>query len=173
MFDNDSYKISASPEVMARAQKVGPKASIREVTLLEIRAKRGDLTSEFPTQTRSVRGHSFRRENQSGEIFVSVRFGCDVAYDSEESKKNPAVTLEATFGLRYTVQDIATFEDDDLDAFSQINGFFNSWPYWRELHHSVTGRMGILFPPLPTMRIAEKKDEPATTTAVALEAKSN
>jgi preprotein translocase subunit SecB len=60
--------------------------------------------------------------------------------------------LEAGYLLIYTPKTGATFEDSCLKHFSEINGPYNAWPYWRELVQSVTGRIGLPGLTVPVFR---------------------
>lgn len=150
---------SVSEEKMIRATKVGPNASIVDIRLIDHSARAHELTDQDPTLKRNRRGSNFVRDEQFGGVRVFVLLGADVAYDTEESKANPPVSVSATYCLSYTVNDLESFDDDDLAAFAEVNGLYNAWPFWRELYYSVTGRMGLRPSALPTLRI--KREPPA------------
>lgn len=69
--------------------------------------------------------------------------------------------IESTWRVTYSRPADRTPTADELVDFSQRNGVFNVWPYWRELTHSLYGRMGLLFPPLPVFRVGSGADVPA------------
>jgi hypothetical protein len=53
------------------------------------------------------------------------------------------VELHARFELTYELKDISAIEDADAEHFALSNGILHAWPYWRELAHSTTTRMGL------------------------------
>ncbi|MDP8224418.1 MAG: protein-export chaperone SecB [Candidatus Lernaella stagnicola] len=78
--------------------------------------------------------------------------------------------ISATYRLVYTYPDDYDPKKKEIDDFANHNAPFNVWPFWRELFHSITGRMDIPFPPLPLYRVpvgdegVGKKKTKATTT---------
>lgn len=57
------------------------------------------------------------------------------------------LSLMAVFDLNYELREAKSLSRRDLEHFAAVNSVFNAWPYWRELAHSTTQRMGIT-PPL-------------------------
>jgi hypothetical protein len=73
--------------------------------------------------------------------------------------KAPAFRINAFYLLRYTVGDMEGLSASDIDDFADINGVFNSWPYWREYVQSVSCRMGLPIVTLPVYRVGGGEDE--------------
>jgi hypothetical protein len=69
------------------------------------------------------------------------------AEDPEETRDEPDFSLTAVFDLNYELRNPTSLSRRDLEHFAAVNSVFNAWPYWRELAHSTTLRMGIK-PPL-------------------------
>lgn len=55
----------------------------------------------------------------------------------------PDVGLFAAFDLMYDLESTAGLHYRELQEFAEVNAVFNAWPYWRELVHSTTQRMGF------------------------------
>ncbi len=70
------------------------------------------------------------------------------------------MSIEATYGLVYRIADFKEFSQNHLDAFAQVNGYFNVWPFWRELVHSTLGRIGLRAIAIPTLRTAPTSSAP-------------
>lgn len=66
--------------------------------------------------------------------------------DSED-REELDFSLMAVFDLNYELREAKSLSRRDLEHFAAVNSVFNAWPYWRELAHSTTQRMGIS-PPL-------------------------
>jgi hypothetical protein len=57
--------------------------------------------------------------------------------------KEAPFELHSSFRLAYALRDVAAIEDTDPEQFAATNGVLHAWPYWRELAHSMTVRMGV------------------------------
>lgn len=157
MTELPAQKLSVTDAAMSRATKVGPKATIVDVRLVEHAAKAREVTRDSPSLMRTGHGHKVVREEDNRGIRVFVSFKTDVAHDTEESRQSPPITISATYALTYAVEDLASFDDEDLSAFAEINGMFNAWPFWRELFHSMMGRMGFEPSTMHTLRVETGK----------------
>ncbi|WP_267096226.1 hypothetical protein [Xanthomonas sacchari] len=90
---------------------------------------------------------SFRRrlrkdESSVAELAVVVEFKFNVKSKDGESPAD-VISLEAGYLLVYILKDDSILEDECFKHFSEVNGPYNAWPYWRELVQSVTGRVGL------------------------------
>lgn len=61
----------------------------------------------------------------------------------DDDEALPDVGIAAVFELAYTLKSSEGLIRRDLAAFAGQNAVFNAWPYWRELAHSTTVRMGL------------------------------
>jgi hypothetical protein len=57
--------------------------------------------------------------------------------------KDAPLELHASFRLAYQLHDLSVIEDTDPGQFAATNGVLHAWPYWREIAHSTTVRMGL------------------------------
>lgn len=132
---------------------------IQDVRLVDHSARLRFLRENPPDAFRSSQGVGFTRDDENGVIRVNLLFEWQMAYnDDEESKKDPPVSIRAVFAITYKVDGLSAFDDKYLQAFADVNGMFNAWPYWRELLQSDLARMGLPSVVAPSLRI-EQKDE--------------
>ena len=109
-----------------------------------------------------------KTEARKQDLIVQVlpRFtliGRDDIESAEESLR-----IEALFVVLYRVPTLDGITKENIDAFGEMNGVYNVWPYWREFVQSMTVRMGLppltvpVFRPLATgtPRSAKKKAAP-------------
>jgi hypothetical protein len=117
---------------------------------------------------------SIKEHNKDGSFVVLATI--DAKLVPRRSHEDSAISIRAAFELQYSLPPKFSVSRRNLDAFAQINGVFNAWPYWREFVESMTARMHL--PPLilPVFRVREtrkttpKKASPARhkpTNAVA------
>lgn len=142
------------------AKKVASVVQMRSVTLT-----RALIESELdpvapPPNIKISSRHRCRHQHDVGEdvnrIRVFADFMLEVIPVSEagEAPENvqPAVSLEATFQLIYDAPLGQAFDVECLEQFAQVNGAYNSWPYWRELVQTATGRVGLSGVMVPVYR---------------------
>lgn len=81
---------------------------------------------------------------------VSASFRLAYWGDEEPPQDNdealPDVGIAAVFELTYQLKSSEGLVHRDLVVFAAQNAVFNAWPYWRELAHSTTVRMGLKNP---------------------------
>lgn len=85
--------------------------------------------------------------------FVLNAFGEGV----EQKKENSFLEIEATFLLLYNIKSLEGLDDDAFRSFSELNGVYNAWPYWREFVQNVTSRMELPTLTVPVFRIVPLK----------------
>ena len=131
---------------LERASLVARSVEIESVTLTQI-TMNTDLDSREPPQELRL-GQRFRcryetREAQRDRLFVYVSLLFDASPGSPEPADSPVVDLSATFLATYRIEEAASFPEDGLQHFADLNGTYNVWPYWRELVQTFTGRAGL------------------------------
>jgi preprotein translocase subunit SecB len=80
----------------------------------------------------------YRAEN--GKFVIT----CELKLEAKNSKKKVAIRIDATYELNFDSQE--PINQDFFDIYKRGSLPLNIWPYFRELVHSTTLRMGI--PPL-------------------------
>lgn len=148
---------TSATDGMSLAAKVAAAANIADVRLIKSATSLEEIDFNEATAARTVIGHGYTRDpaRDAVVVFCALRYEC--ANESAESKANPPLVVDATFALTYLVTGLAAFTDDELEAFSKLNGMFNAWPFWREFLASSISRMNA--PPVtaPTFRVQTEK----------------
>lgn len=116
----------------------------------------------------------YRLETGVDEDHIEVLVHCALRADSVESDdSSKLMNLSASFRLIYLLVDLDS--DSSLDEvteralhyFSNLNGPYNAWPYWREFVQSVAARAGVMGVMIPVFRPLEFEisddDDEATT----------
>jgi hypothetical protein len=93
-------------------------------------------------------------ENHPNKIFVFVDFECSAA--STTPSETPPLGISATYVVVYGHPDVSTLPTEALEAFAQLNGVYNTWPYWRELIQTASGRAGLSAIVIPVFRPGER-----------------
>jgi hypothetical protein len=132
---------TADPERLRLVGRVAAVATIQAVLLKELKSERMDeLPKGDLSATNAVTvGFGVRERG----LYVTIRF----VYKTEP----PALSIDAIFNLHYRLDEERT--QQEMEAFAQINGVFNAWPYWRELVQSTASRMLVAVPAVPPLRI--------------------
>ena len=80
------------------------------------------------------------------------------ATDQEDPPADEAgsqAIIQATFSLKYKVENLSRFSDAQVNAFGDVNGIYNAWPFWREYVYSTLARMGLKPFTMPVCRFGE------------------
>jgi len=102
--------------------------------------------------------HELRQGTLPKEIGIDVKV--EAEFDSAKTniilnikcaafstgKNSKSIQFEGHYLLRYEVKSAEPLSQVDLQAFGEMNGVFNLWPFWREYVQSASLRMGL--PPL-------------------------
>jgi hypothetical protein len=93
--------------------------------------------------------------------------GRDESIEEMPNPRDAPVELHARFELTYDVRDDSAILDSDPEHFALANGILHAWPYWREIAHTTTMRMGIAPLLVGTVKIpwsgdpaSKRSDEP-------------
>lgn len=150
------------PDKLALAGAVSSRVEIKNVRLVETLAKH-PIGAEPSDLSIFHSAHTALSDDQT-EILVLARFqvisGQKKAAE-EQAPAEPALVINATFALTYNLKSAEGIQTPNLDAFGELNGIYNCWPYWREYVSQMTGRFGL--PPLtlpvfqPTRGLQKKK----------------
>lgn len=87
------------------------------------------------------------------ELIAKTEFFCRGV--SAELDADPWIEITASYRIIYHLKDDPSASDDELKAFSEINGIFNTWPFWREFVYSMLARMGVKPIVMPTLRLED------------------
>lgn len=99
-------------------------------------------------------------EDNTENIFkVHVEFGMRWSEITEQSpEEEQKAIIEAEFVVEYTI--MKELSADCLNQFALKNASFHLWPYWRELVSSQCERMQIPRIIMPTLQLANNRNEP-------------
>lgn len=131
---------------LERASLVARSVQIESVALTQI-AMDTDLDPGEPPRELRL-GQQFRcryetSRSQRDRLFVHVSLLFDASIAPQGPAERRVVDLSATFLATYRIKGAASFPEDALQHFADLNGTYNVWPYWRELVHTFTGRAGL------------------------------
>jgi hypothetical protein len=92
----------------------------------------------------------------------------------EHENEGPCAEITSTFLVAYDAENLTDLRAEHFHSFGALNGVFNAWPYWRELLHSLTSRMGLPAFLLPVLRIgAERSTKSPAEHSAQKRAKDN
>ena len=149
---NTDQQTEKSAELAESAMRVSDRVEIRGVVLVSAKLARGDVREGTNFDVKIRRSARAKMDASRKLLIVQVEIGFTARADSE-LEKPPSVEAWATYELTYSVPDQTGLTQEHFDAFAEMNGVFNAWPYFREFLHSSLSRMGL--PPftLPVLRI--------------------
>lgn len=143
---------SSKPK-MELATAVSERVEIETVRLLEsnawCRAVREELPGNVDIGIRPIS----TLDRKKGTVLVRVHLVVSAQYDTSESTEEP-LRIEATFLLQYRLASTAGLRKENVEAFGELNGVFNVWPYWREYVQSMTTRMGLPSLTMPSLKLS-------------------
>jgi len=167
---------STTPRKPARskmdlAASVSERVEIMEILLVESVMKRGAVGDGLPAKLALGVNVETQVDKDAKIVCVQPRFVVSAKYD--EADDHELLRIEAQFALRYRVPSLAGLKKSNIEAFGELNGLYNAWPYWREFVQSTTVRMGL--PPLtiPVYRPLEAPKRRAKAPARKKRAKSS
>ncbi len=135
-----------------RAAKVGSRSDLESVSLRGVTAAMPALAELDGPIELDISWETTPLVEEDGE---HVRF----TYRLEvTSGRADGLSVEAEFELLYSVTDVQTLEEEDLQAFADVSAAFSAHPYARELLQSLTVRSGL--PPLVLGTIRSPVDPP-------------
>ncbi len=83
-------------------------------------------------------------------VRVDLRFEAHTTSDGELDQR--VADIEAEFLVVYRTDATSAFPTDALRHFAELNGTYNTWPYWRELVQNMTTRAGMPGITVPVFR---------------------
>ena len=157
-------KPAPTPPRMDLALQVSDRVQIQDVRLTGCNCRVDPRAFAPPHPPRFKASFAREASTQVGpdlaRIAVLVRFRFSAIREAEE-KHGPCVHIEAMFLVTYAAEGLTELGPEHFNSFGAINGVFNAWPYWRELLHNLTLRMGLPAFVLPVLRIGSPKPPPA------------
>lgn len=92
----------------------------------------------------------------AGKLKFVVSFRLHGRGEGQKSgeRNGPGLAIDTAYVVTYRLSSADSLEHDHLQAFGEMNGVYNTWPFWREFVQSATARMGLpglTIPVLPPM----------------------
>ncbi|MFP3938530.1 MAG: hypothetical protein ACLFVW_09340 [Phycisphaerae bacterium] len=139
---------------LAQVARVAKKVDIGQIRALAFSAQ---TQPDMPPGMLSVQNSvstGYRRDEDDGSLVILAKFGLTASSD-DATVEHPAIELSLTLELQYECSDVGKFQEDDLEAFAQVNGPYNAWPYWREYVQNAVTRMGLPSLVVPVFRVED------------------
>ena len=158
-------KTKAKPKknMLELATKVSDRVEIQDVRTIRTQwevtpsAEKGRQELSFNT---SVHVES---QEESGHVLVFATFTMN-GVPEDSGKREKSFSIEATLLLLYKIGTFEGIEKDNLEAFGEINGVYNAWPYWREFVQSAITRMGLPKLTIPVFRLSGSPEQKKKAT---------
>lgn len=144
-----------------RSRHIARFVEILDVTLTDVSARVLAPAPALPAKNLFFSYESFPKyffNEETRRLAVSLRFNILISIGEDDAD------LEIFFmkcgyviGYEFTAVGGPPKEEHDLlfMPFAKINGLYNVWPFFRELVHSTTNRMGIPQMTLPALQMRE------------------
>lgn len=137
-------RTSSVSHMVELAGPVSDRVQIRNVILVESVVRRHARCAGPPADL-SLQV-SIRTEAKKQERLVQVLPRFTLIGRGSADAAEELLRVEALFAVQYDMPSFDEIAKKNIDAFGQMNGVYNVWPYWREFVQNMTVRMG--FPPL-------------------------
>ncbi len=162
-------------EIYKRAAQVARHTELIDLRLSSVASDlidgtHGDIDHGVSVASR----HQYSHDEDAGlvnvfiDFIVRVRRSDDDGEESDEDADRLAWGMKCTFEIAYgfRVENGPQGEelDEYLEAFAEVNGIYNAWPYLRELVQSTAQRMGL------RVTVPSYKVERQESSGVSLEA---
>ncbi len=128
---------------------------VKEVQLCHLRLRKsasvlGVITNNPPELRQAITIETGLNEADPKEFLVQATFTL-VGQNPDDQE---ALHIEATFEILYKSDVLAEITPEQMNAFGQLIGVNNAWPYWREFVQSTTTRMGLPAITMPLLRLS-------------------
>ena len=135
----------------AAVARISTRAELKNIRLGFLHADWTERDGAIPDDwaTDAVMGFSTdaQLDRDSRALVVECAFVAVYAPGEEggtlPNPKDAPVELHARFELTYELKDVIAVQDTDPEHFALANGVLHAWPYWREIAHTTTVRMGL------------------------------
>jgi preprotein translocase subunit SecB len=138
---------------MQLASAIASRIQIKDVKIVETSARQSLRRGELPTRLELSVNTDASLDLEAAVISVDVRCTLASRYAEPESDaQSSPLSVVAVFRLEYAVDSVDGITGDGIDAFGEVNGVYNVWPYWREYVQSILVRMGLPRLTIPVFR---------------------
>lgn len=159
-------KKTETPKAVTSGSELSQIVELQDIRLIAIDA--GLVANQFSDKLSISIAHSGVGEfsSEDHKVRVLAQFKLEACAEDPESK--PSVRIRAAFELTYRVPDDVHVLQEAVQQFAKANGVFNAWPYWREIVHSTTTRMGLPGFVAPVLRLGQTAGELSHTKQKAI-----
>jgi hypothetical protein len=144
-------------ELLALAAKVSDQIQIREIILSKSSLSRTpDANTNDPDFEMNLEIPSYGAAKNEPNLLLSVLVNFRLrGHKSGSPVGEPAVEIDATYVILYTIATFDGIDQENLDAFAGLNGIFNAWPFWREYVRDISAKMGLGSITIPVYRVTK------------------
>lgn len=138
-----------------RARLVSRDVEIESVVLTRVLMETHLDPLEMPEELRLMQRFRCTYEvpaSRRDHLLVRVELGVDADQPGKAQDGDALVHLRAQYLAVYRLDDPASYPEDALQHFAELNGTYNVWPYWRELVHTSAARAGLTSMLVPVFR---------------------
>lgn len=150
-------KVSKSKEKFDAGLLVSDRVQLKDIRLVSSKcdqipgATSGKKTFDINYST------EVQVDRKSGYVVVIAKFHFEAFIESKTSQ--PVILIDASFLLSYKIENFEGLTQKGFERFANLNGIYNSWPYWREFVQNTIVRMGLPSLSIPVFRIVEPLDK--------------
>lgn len=147
--------VSDEDRMILTTLKTATNVRLRRMFLLSLTTRRGVVQQKtLPSVAKQDAELEIMINREASKSLVHIKFSLSLSYGDKHGEANaePALTIEALYELEYHFVTPITEEEEETYANSILQiAMTNAWPFWRELVHSMTSRMGLPGFPLPLL----------------------
>jgi hypothetical protein len=132
-------------EQFSKLSKEIRKFQLAGIRLVEAHCKLGQLREELPPNAKLDTAIGYKIRPDKRNVAINAEFVLSSTYEGAEADTSPAIYVSAQFLVHYGLAKPVTKKT--LEAVLENLAIPHIWPFWRELVHSLTTRMGL--PPFP------------------------
>jgi hypothetical protein len=143
-------------EDVDKARRLIAAVSLASVRLLETSAKTRIRALNVTEDMLPQFVHSARISPdglRDGEFYVIASLVVRIVSESDQ-KEHAAMKVQ--FELGYKLPSDFTASRSELNAFANVNGVFNAWPYFREFVQTTSQKMDLPVILLPVYRVPQR-----------------
>jgi len=132
------------------AEPVSARVQLKNIILAETVARR--TPAQVGAQSRLNLNVNVKTKPNRKDRLIQVLPHFTLTATHRDEADEELLRIEAWFVLQYEVDSFEGLGKRNIDAFGELNGLYNVWPYWREYVQSTTVRMGLPALTIPVFR---------------------
>jgi len=149
---------------MAAVARIASRVELRGVRLLELAFATKKVVAFGAALEPSFETDCSPLPSEKGSIDV----GCDFSFTIRSTGEEVSDT-RIKYLIHYKLSGEEIPAEQDLIAFSAVNGAYHAWPFVRELIFSLTARMGFQPFILPVLSFHTPKEPPSAPASGAIQ----